>query len=98
MLIQGLHTAEAVAVAVDSTKKISRVVVQRPNGKSAIRGYVQRHTVNYAGNFNQQMLLRKRQKEELQRQLESRSITNTMLFTTLTETVDLENLSEDPYI
>ena len=73
---------------------------QRPNGRSAIKGYIRKHTVKYAGNFNEAMVKRKREKEEMQRKLESRSITDTMLFTTLLESTDsfseADTLSEDP--
>lgn len=104
MLNQGLYTAEAVQAIVEQAvleakandEKTLKVLLQRPNGRSAIRGYVRRHTVKYAGNFNKQMIARKREKEQAQRSLQDCSITSPMLFTTLLESAD--DLGEDPYI
>ena len=87
---------KAVQEGVADKEKVLQVILQRRNGTSAIKAYVQRHTVKYAGDFNEEILKRKRQEEELQ----SRSITNTMLFTTLLESADsvseADTSSEDP--
>ncbi|KAL3133165.1 hypothetical protein ABBQ38_007058 [Trebouxia sp. C0009 RCD-2024] len=101
---QGLCTAEAIQETVskavqdaeENKNKRLKVSLERPNGRSSIKRYVKAHTVPYSGDFNKEMVKRKREREERQREMESRMVTNTMLFSSLLPSV--EGSEEDYYL
>ena len=63
-------------------------MLERPSGKEAIKQYIQTHTVPYCGNFNQEMVRRKKEREAEQRKRVSGMVVNTMLFTTMLQSGD----------
>lgn len=85
---QGLRPAEAVQETVkkgvqeaeENKNKKLKELLERLNDRGSIKSYVKAHTVPYAGDFNKQMVKRKCEGEERQREMESRMVTNTMLF------------------
>ena len=100
---QGLYTAEAVQVIVDKAVQEAvqreqedqrRSLKVRPHGRWAIKKYMRAHTWNYPRDFNSEMLLKKRQSNALQRELEK--IVDPMPFTSLMKSAD--SGSEDPYL
>ena len=100
---QGLYTAEAVQAIVDKAVQEAvnrqqeaqrRALKVRPHGRWAIKNYMRAHTWNYHGDFNSEMLSKKRERDAMQREAEK--IVDPMPFTALMKSAD--NGSEGPYL
>ena len=102
-MLQGLYTAEAVQAIVDKAVQEAvsceqeaqrRALKVRPHGRWAIKNYMKAHTWKYCGDFNSEMLSKKRERDAIQRQLDKN--VDPMPFTALMKSAD--NGGEDAYL
>lgn len=78
---------KAVQEAVSSEQEAQRRALKvRPHGRWAIKNYMRAHTWKYPRDFNAEMLLKKRQRDAMQRELEKNA--DPMPFTTLMMSAD----------
>lgn len=93
---QGFYTAEdvkaiaetAVQQAEEEKEKVHKMLIKRPNDKWMIRDYMRSQTVYYKRDFNTDMLVRKRQRDERQAELDKQQIIDVLPFTSLLASVD----------
>ena len=89
--VQGLYTAEDVRAIAETavqradaeSVKVRRALMARPNDKMMVRSYMRKHTLYYRRDFNQEMLMRKRQRDERQAELEKQQVIDLLPFTSL---------------
>ena len=95
-IVQGLYTAEDVRAIVETavqradaeSTKVRRALMARPNDKMMVRNYMRKHTLYYRRDFNQEMLMRKRQRDERQAELEKQQVIDLLPFTSLLASMD----------
>lgn len=93
---QGLYTAEDVRAIVETavqqaeaeSVKVRRALMKRPNDKMMVRNYMRKHTLYYRRDFNQEMLMRKRQRNKRQAELETQQVIDLLPFTSLLASMD----------
>lgn len=78
----------AVQRADAESKKVHRALTRRPNDKMTVRNYMRKHTLYYCRDFNQEMLKRKRQRDERQAELEKQQVIDLLPFTSLLASMD----------
>lgn len=80
---------KAVQEAVTREQEAQRRALKvRPHGRWAIKKYMRAHTWNYPRDFNSEMLLKKRQRDAIQHELEKNA--DSMPFTSLLKSADSE--------
>lgn len=93
---QGLCTAEDVKTIVETAvlqteqekEKVNKMLIKRPNNKMMVQNYMRSHTLHYRRDFNQDMLVQKRQRDEQRAKLEKQQVIDLLPLTSLLASVD----------